>query len=162
GHIMRAFCCAALLRAAAEPENAGSFEGENETLIQLIDSMLFLNRGLPEAAGSFLTWRMRLLSLDDDTRPFFAFGLVALALLVERKLLSGSHIDTLITFVEQCEEVTADRLGVGVPEMLRGSFLGRSYYNQRHGEWRALAARLRVALPGSERVVALARRIEAA
>src|SRR5438105_12750580 len=31
GHIMRAFCCAALLRAAAEPANNGYFHGENQT-----------------------------------------------------------------------------------------------------------------------------------
>jgi hypothetical protein len=161
GHIMRAFCCAALLRAAAEPENDGYFDGENQTLIQLIESALFLNRELPEAAGSFLTWRIPQLRSDDDERPFFAFGLVALALLLRQPSLAASDIDALVTFVEQAEADVRDPMGVCTPDMFQASFAAGTHHNLRHAAWRALAARLRSRIPDSERVVALTRRIEA-
>ena len=144
-----------LLRAAAEPSNGRYFYGDNQTLIQLIGSALFLNRGLAEAAGSFLTWRIPQLRSDDPERPFFVFGLVALALLMKQPSLEASALDELIAFVEQAE---ADAC---TPDMLEGSFLATTYYNLRHAAWRALATRLRTSMPDSERVVALARRIEA-
>lgn len=160
GHVMRAFCCAALLRAAAEPANVEYFDGENQTLIQLIESTLFLNRGLPGAVGSFLTWRFPRLRADDEERPFFAFGLVALALLVRRDSLAALEIDTLVAFVEQAEAAVRDPMGVCTPDMFEGSFLAGTHFDLRHAAWRSLARRLRSHLPQSERVVALARRIE--
>jgi hypothetical protein len=44
--------------------------------------------------------------------------------------------------------------------MSQGSFLTKTYFNLRHDAWRALAAQLRSSLPDSDRVRALARRIE--
>src|SRR5262245_2436176 len=44
GHVMRAFVCAALLRAAPEPANHGYFDGENQTIAQLLASALVLGR----------------------------------------------------------------------------------------------------------------------
>jgi hypothetical protein len=156
-----AWCCAALLRAAAEPANDGYFDGENQTLIQLIDSALVLNRGLPEAAGSFLTWRLPQLRTGDEERPFFAFGLVALALLFRQPPLTASDIDVLVAFVERAEAGVRDPMSVCTPDMFEGSFLAGTYFKQRHVAWRALAARLRSRVPDSAHVVALARRIEA-
>jgi hypothetical protein len=162
GHAMRAFCCAALLRAATEPGNEAHFAGENQTLIQLIESALFLNRGLPEAAANFLTWRLPQLRSDDEERPFFAFGLVALTLLLGQRWLAASQIEELVELVERTEAAVRDPMGVCTPDMFEGSFLAATYFNQRHAAWRALAARLRSAMPDSERVVTLARRIETA
>lgn len=161
GHIMRAFCCSALLRAAADPSNDGFFDGENQTLIQLIDSALFLNRGLPEAAGRFLTWRLPQLRSDDPERPFFAFGLVAIALLLNPRSPKPSDIDALISFVEGAEAEARDLMRVRPPNMIEDSFLAGTFFDQRHSVWRALATRLRLRMSDSERVVGLARRIEA-
>jgi hypothetical protein len=162
GHVMRAFCCAALLRAAAEPENDGHFSGENETLIQLIYSALILNSGFPEATGSYLTWRIPRMRGDDEERPFFAFGLIALLVLLKPGSLTTSNIDTLVSFVEQAEADVRCPMGDCTPEMIQASFLSWTYHSLRHAAWRALAATMRMRLPDFERVVALARRIEAA
>jgi hypothetical protein len=161
GHIMRAFCCAALLRAAAESANQGYFGGENQTLIQLIESALILGRGLPEAAGSFLTWRIPLLRTDDDERPFFAFGLVALALSVGQDSLTAHDIDALVDYVDRTETAARDPMGVCTPDMFNGSFLAGTCYDRRHAAWRALAAKLRSRVPDAQRLVASALRIEA-
>jgi hypothetical protein len=161
GHVMRAFCCAALLRAAAEPANDGYFQGENQTLIQLIDSTLVLKGELPQAAGSFLTWRIPLMRFDDEERPFFTFGLVALALLEKRESLSAADVDAMISFIERSEAAVRDPMGVCMPDMFKGSFLAETYFDQCHAAWRALAKQVRLSVPEFERMTALARRIEA-
>lgn len=79
GHLMRAFCCAALIRAAAEPANDGYFSGENQSVIQLIASTLELGRSAQHAALRALTWRQMHAPADLDERPFFALGILLLA-----------------------------------------------------------------------------------
>jgi hypothetical protein len=66
GHLMRAFSCAVLLKAADNPETRGYIEGENDTLIQLISSVLYLGREACENALRFLCWRASRLSLIAD------------------------------------------------------------------------------------------------
>jgi hypothetical protein len=161
GHTIRAFCCAALLRAAAEPANEGYFDGENSTLIQLIESALSLERGLPELAGRFLTWRIPRMRTDDEESPLFAFGLLALAGLIRPQPLVASDVDELVSFVENVEADLRDPTGACTREMFEGSsFLACTNFDLRHAAWRGLAVRLRSAMPDSDRVVALARRVE--
>jgi hypothetical protein len=161
GHIMRAFCCAALLRAGAEPANVGYLIGENQTVIQLIESALFLSNGLPEATARFLTWRFPQMRSDDDERPFVAFGLVALAVLLGHASLAASDVDALADFVEEAEADIRDPMRVCTADMFRGSFLTATHFNLRHAAWLALAARLKSRRPDSKRLAELIRRIEA-
>lgn len=79
GHRMRLFACAALLRAAAEPENDGSFLGEDSTVIQLVDSALKLDVKTSRASLQFLGWSMQARKLGDWDQPFFALGVLLLA-----------------------------------------------------------------------------------
>jgi hypothetical protein len=160
GHIMRAFSCATLLRAAPDPANEGEFRGENATLIQLIDSALYLGRGLPAAAASFLAWRAPLMPPDDTERPFFAFGLLALSLLVSPGALSPPDVDALVAFVEHTEALVRQNEYADVPATSNGSFLSLTSFDLRHSAWRALAAQLISRFSNADRLVALARRIE--
>lgn len=160
GHAMRAFCCAALLRAGAESANDGYFFGENATLIQLIESALFLGNGLSDAAGCFLTWHLPRLSPDDEERPFFAFGLAAIGLLHRPRAFSPTDIEAAVAFVERAEWAVRDPMGVCTVDMFEGSFLSVTCYDLRHAAWRALAGRLRLLFSNNDRVAAFARRIE--
>jgi hypothetical protein len=56
GHWMRAFCCAALLRATREPWNYGDGLGTDSTLVQLIFSLCALPIDFTSEAVSFLAW----------------------------------------------------------------------------------------------------------
>jgi hypothetical protein len=158
GHAIRAFCCAALLRAAAEPANADWFEGENQTLVPAIESALHLGLGLPEAAARFLTWRFPSLPGHDENRPFFAFGLIALMLLLRPRALSASEIDEMVDFVERAEIEACESATMPGPH--QDSFMDMTFYTLRHAEWQTLAARLRESVTGAPRVTALARRVE--
>lgn len=161
GHIKRAFCCAALLLAAVQPPKVKVFfGGQTLALVRLINSSLILGRGLPGAAGSFLMWQFRSLPDHSENRPFYAFGLVALALLAGTNY-STSEVDELAEFVEQIESAIRDPAGVTTPEMFHGSFLNDPHIDvSSHTEWRTLATRLRSKHPESTRLTALTRRME--
>lgn len=56
GHWMRAFCCAALLRATREPWNYGDGLGTDSTLVQLVLSLIALPIDFTFEAVSFFAW----------------------------------------------------------------------------------------------------------
>jgi hypothetical protein len=65
-HWMRLFACTVLIWASLEPENyvyqvgdGNHSEGEDSTIIQLIDSALYLGDDVATAALKFLGWRMQ-------------------------------------------------------------------------------------------------------
>ncbi len=158
-HMMRAFCCAALLRADAEPENSGYRQGDNETLICLIESALHLNRGLAEAAGCFLTWRIPQLPGDDPERALLVYGLAALALLVSPAPLEPADVDALVSLVEKTEAEVEPLWSELTPRGVEKSFLYATFFTSRHDNWHALTAKLRARYPESERLVWLTMRL---
>jgi len=160
GHIMRAFSCAALLRTPAVPPNYDCLWGDNQTLAQLIESALILGDGLPEALASFLTWRFPLLSLTEEERPFFAFGVILLALLISFEKFSPAEVEEMVAFVMQAESSVRDPTGACTAEMFTGSFFTNAGFNQCHHVWRSLAARLLSRFAGIPSIVALIRKIE--
>jgi hypothetical protein len=167
GHIARAFCCAALLRAAADSENDAQifFENQNDTLIQLIRSAIPLRRELPEAAASFITSRLPNVAETDVLNPFFAFGLVGLALIATPQKFSPRDVDTLAAWLEDVERAVlapaSDPMSGFFDEVaFDGGFLTLAYYDQKHGAWQALAAEVRSRFAQSQRLDALMQRIE--
>lgn len=56
GHWMRAFCCAALLRATREPWNYGDGVGTDSTVVQLTLSLCALPVDFTSEAVKFLSW----------------------------------------------------------------------------------------------------------
>jgi hypothetical protein len=84
GHWMRLFSCAALLRAAAEPENDGYFTGEDSTIIQLVDSAVKLGEKTSLVALKFLCWRMQYRTLDEWDRPYFAIAILLLSVFLDK------------------------------------------------------------------------------
>lgn len=94
GHIMRAFCCAALLHA----DNYGA-GGPNQAVAPLIESVLTLGDELPALAPSFLAWCLRKTDIEREEQPFFALGLIILA--AARSEASVEHwIASLIHWIE--------------------------------------------------------------
>jgi hypothetical protein len=163
-HVMRAFCCAALLRAAADPANDDQIfvDSQNEALLPLIESALFLNDDLPSAAARFMMWRIETLTKSDDQRPFFAFGLLSLALLSDPDRFGAAEIDALAAFVDRAEILVRDPFDVWTPGVLSGSFMELVGYKQHHPAWRALATRLDARFRGSSRLSELLQRIRSA
>jgi hypothetical protein len=140
GHIMRAFACAALLRAAADPANTGYFDSENSTIAQLLASALVLGRDLQEAAASFLAWRIEQLNVDQE-RPFFALALLILATLLGQPKFSEEELGHLADWTI-AEEAFERQEAYFLPEDGEQWLLGLTYYNLRHNIWQSLAHQL--------------------
>jgi hypothetical protein len=79
GHQMRAFACAALLRASAEPGNEYYEGSDDSTLAQCLASAKVLGEEMLEAAGQFLTWRIPRMTVDHPERLVFPVGLLLIA-----------------------------------------------------------------------------------
>ncbi len=102
GHLRRTFACTALLLAASEPENRAYLLGpEHETIGQLIASLLTLDIAFQRAGLRLLSERVLALDLEDDGMPFFALGILLLAVTVGDT--DPAHIDELAIWVLQAE-----------------------------------------------------------
>jgi hypothetical protein len=75
GHWMRAFSCAALLRAAREPWNYGDGIGTDSTLIQLVLSLCALPVDFTLQAAQFLAWLLLHSDPDGVDGQVCAYGL---------------------------------------------------------------------------------------
>ncbi len=97
-HWMRLFACTVLICASLEPENYeyqseywNHIEGENSTIIQLIDSALHLGNDASIAAVKFLSWRMQcqiqraLVNEDFGSCPCYAVALLLLCISLDRR-----------------------------------------------------------------------------
>jgi hypothetical protein len=144
GHVMRAFACAALLRAAAEPANrdANFTCGENDTLAQLLASANVLGPEIMKATGQFLAWRTPQLEMD-EARPFFAFGLLSLAAAGERSQFPEALLGRLAEWVVEEEAWNRTAQGQWFIGQRTRWLLGLTVYDQRSQVWVTLGARLR-------------------
>jgi hypothetical protein len=79
-HIMRAFVCAVLLRAGADPLNEPYFDGENSTIAALLDSLPALEPSIQTEALRFFAWVIPRLTQYNEEKPFYGLALVLLIL----------------------------------------------------------------------------------
>jgi hypothetical protein len=96
-HWMRLFACTVLIWASLEPENCedlgehwNHIEGEDCTIIQLLDSALYLGDDVSIAALRFLGWRMQcqiqraLIDEDFGNCPCYAVAMLLLCVSLDR------------------------------------------------------------------------------
>jgi hypothetical protein len=141
GHTIRAFACAVLLRAAAEPANDNFFDGENQTLAQLVASALVLGEDVQEATLRFLVWRVAKLQPGEE-RPFFAFAILLLATLLDGQRMTESRLARLAEWVASEEAREREHLAAFLPPNGEQWLLGLTFFSQQHDVWRRLARRL--------------------
>jgi hypothetical protein len=144
GHLMRAFCCAALLEAAADPANDGYFSGENQTIAQLIASALALGEAAQRGALQLLAWRMLDVPRDTGERPFFALGILLLVVAL-RLDADGALLRELCEWL-LAEEAWARAQGEVGPTG-DAWLLGVSFFSARDTTWRELGWRVLVEPP---------------
>jgi hypothetical protein len=96
-HWMRLFACTVLIWASLEPENyvyqlgdGNHSEGEDSTIIQFLDSALYLGDDVSIAALKFLGWRMQsqiaraLIDEDFGECPCYAVAMLLLCVSLDR------------------------------------------------------------------------------
>jgi hypothetical protein len=135
-HRIRAFVCAALLRAMAEPLNEGYFGGDNDTIAPLLESLLVLDLKVQKAAVRFFAWRVQhLSSYDVSVNPFYLLALLILFLRTEaniRRIELKTIIDWIYAEVRTAYQVQFyTRYRAKKAQWL--TWL--TVYNQRHMIW---------------------------
>lgn len=140
GHLVTAFCCAVLLKAADDAQTQDFIHSENDTLIQLVASVFALGREPLERASEFLAWRLLRLPLSHEEYSFFA-----LALLLTRAALyapgeSGDDLTLLAEWVIR-EEARARRKPISYA--WSGHWLlGLTNFDSYHNTWKRLASQI--------------------
>lgn len=148
-HLIRLFSCAALLRIAAEPENNGYFDGENQTIAALVHSAIVLGEDFQKDALSLLSWLLlRDRELYEDA-PFFGLGCLLLAAHTGAPASTVSGLAAWV--VEQEARIRSSKAGRKFGPWL----LGISFHTARNQLWlELLAARGGKLQPGVEPVLA--------
>ena len=154
GHVLRAFCCAVLLRAAVDPDmpNRDFVSGENKTIIQLIASALALGQEASAASLRLLAWRASspIDGLNEGEYAFLALGILLLATTLDSGEDSGLWLRQLAEWVVAIEAVVfsreqrdrkqprlwSDKAWLWVENS--AWLLGLTNYDQRHETWRAV------------------------
>lgn len=144
-HTMRAFCCTALLEAFPRPENYEYFDGENQTLIQLLDSLDRLKGLGTDHEGDaipFLSWLLITMPPEDEERAFFYLGLVWLLLRQDNVLDNKPLILKLTSHLVAEEQRVRASWGHGVGDTPETWLLGTTFHGIRHDKWRRIGEHL--------------------
>jgi hypothetical protein len=139
GHWMRAFCCAALLRATREPWNYGDGVGTDSTLVQLVLSLSALPVDFREEAIKFLSWLMANSEPEGQDGQVCAYGVGLLWFALHR---SSPVADEFLIELSEWIAQRADEL-YGRP-YLEGNHGLREMVTlcQRQAAWEMLAVRI--------------------
>lgn len=141
GHTMRAFSCAILLRAGADPEYEDRSPGENQTVAQLVARSLVLGNDVQEAAARFLSWRTAWIRSSEEL-PFFAFALLVLGVTLPDNTFSEESLASLADCLVAEESRVRALPEVCPPGHGQLWLLGLTYFDLRHHVWRSLAAHM--------------------
>lgn len=165
-HTIRAFACATLLRAMAEPLNDGYFGGDNDTIAPLLESLSVLDVKLQKEALRFFAWRAQQLPpYDASVAPFYLLALLIL-LLRTQATISRIELKTILDWI-YAKVRTAYKLEYYMGQGIKGQWLTWiTVYNQRHVIWQALGREIATLAEnygnseGRQNLKALARHLE--
>ena len=141
GHLMRAFACGVLLRAAADPECKYELQGENPTVAPLVASALELGADVQAAAAQFLAWDIQRPE-EHEERCFYALALLILAVFLGKERFPEDFLGEIAAWV-LAEEAHENRgLASRLPERADQWMFGATMYDLKHATWRELGRKL--------------------
>ena len=141
---MRAFCCAALLRAGGDPENQKSltWEGENSTIAILLESLDALGNHDHAAAISLLAWRLEN-EPNDENLPFLFLAILRNALKAWPDL-EAALISELVDRLMESEAAEQWAGGTYLRDEIGDQSLYRTtYFDQMFALWHGFGRKLR-------------------
>lgn len=160
GHLNRAFSCTVLLIAGGDQQSADYIDGENQTLIQLVASVLVLGEEAPRLTLQMLVWRLfSTTTLVVEDRPFFALAILLLIIALnnvplkkvktkakvkERVLLiDGAKLKLLAEWVMEEEAQVRKEAGRYYSTGLTNRWLfDLTFFNLREDKWVELGRQL--------------------
>jgi hypothetical protein len=135
-HLIRAFVCAVLLRATADPLNNGYFEGDNSSIAGLLESLPTLDATIQAEALRYFAWHVQQLMSGDSETPFYYLALLILVLRM-KAVLTPAELYDMIEWISI--EVKVAREGLIRDSTMPEQWLTwLTYFNQRHSIWLAL------------------------
>ncbi len=142
GHIIRAFCCAALLRAQGEPDCYASVGGENQTAVQLYWSLDRLDRQCRDAGLRLLAWAID--RIDDlyEEEIFFQVAILALCLQREEGISPCDLTGLAREIIRQEDRIRQDENAV-LPFGRDAGLFGLTYFDSQQRAWRRLGEHLK-------------------
>jgi hypothetical protein len=159
GHLIRAFCCVTLLVAGADPANDDYILSENETLVQALESCLYLGSEYCQQLGELLTRRYPNLHDYDTTPMFVIFTMIVLALNIHTDSISKEQTALLVTHLNAEHDRlkgTEDDPWILTNRKYRSSFLGMETFDQKHRKWLYFASQIQSEYPAHDEVSKLA------
>lgn len=165
-HTIRAFACAAMLRAMAEPSNNPYFGGDNESIAPLVESLSVLEAKLQKEALRFFAWRAQNLPHNDTSVvPFYLLALLILFLRVEPSI-PRIELKTIIDWIYAAVQ-DAYWIEFYMSNGIKTQWLTwLTVYNQRHTIWLNLGKEIATLAEsydnseGRQNLKALARHLE--
>ena len=141
GHLMRAFCCAALLRSGVESQNRDYLEGENQTIAQLLESLRVIDSTYSESAIRFFAYQLLNYDKTNKDSPFYILGFLILVLR-NRKPVCDKDIDEIVSWLIQEEaRIRAADWSV-IKDDEPNWLLGLTFHDLKNSVWRAYAEEL--------------------
>lgn len=137
-HLMRAFCCVALLEAYAVPENHETMQGANATMAQLLESLAFVGEDAQSVAPAFLAWLLTELPSFEDERAFF---IVALVWALDRAGTAAAHhvlVSDLIAWAIDEEAAVRETWRGGVGKHPHRWLIGTTHFDLRWRKWETI------------------------
>jgi hypothetical protein len=142
GHWMRLFACTALVRLA--PTHRDWFDGECSTVAQLVSSAIELGPAVSRSTASVLAWRFLAYPGGDPDSAFLAFGLLLLAVHLERGEERGQWLKQFAAWVMDEESRSRNALSTWFSSSQYWDqwLTGLTVFNQQEKVWRSLAHRI--------------------
>jgi hypothetical protein len=103
GHVMRAFACTVLLVVGGLEEDHAREAGENQTVIQLVASVLELGGDLVGPTQNLLFGRLTRRSIDVEESVFFILGLLILLRLGGQRAPTPDQWNVLAKWLDDAE-----------------------------------------------------------
>ena len=142
-HIMRAFCCTALLEACVDPANDGFMDGPNSNLVQLLESLELAGPELEREAPPFFAGLIARLRSGEDESGFFVLALLWSLLRARFGDIEPALIVALSDAVLAEEQRVRNLWGKGVGSRPNRWLLGTTHFDLRAKKWEAIGDRLR-------------------
>ena len=138
GHVMRAFCSAALLTAAGIPGTWAYFTGEPSSLIQLITSATALGEPHLSSVASLVVWRLANTMVEEIDSLFFMLGLLIVLRSSAAFRVTPEQWSALAAWIDEAELNVRIENGSEAGDWL----LDVGLHDVRHGVWKRLAREL--------------------
>jgi hypothetical protein len=135
-HILRAFACAALLWTTLEPSNQDYEEGQNQTLVQLLTSLMVLGDPFQVPALRFIAWCAQNVTDYYEEGPFYIITLLVLILRTHADLTTN-ELQEIIDYLYSIEQQIGDARKVNSAYSDRW-LLRLTSFDQRHKVWKQI------------------------